>query len=106
MLKVPRDIRRGVEQYGREYIPVPRPKGFRRGKPGQCWTTALAWVRKHPEATYVEGIATIYGREYHHCWITLDGVHAIDPTWPKPGERYIGLTGTPLPNGKVRLNPK
>jgi hypothetical protein len=26
-----------------------------------------------------------------HAWVTLDGVHAVDQTWPQPGLGYFGI---------------
>jgi hypothetical protein len=47
-------------------------------------------------ATYVEGIAfpskgCFPNLALHHAWITLDGKHAVDPTWPTPGTAYVGI---------------
>jgi hypothetical protein len=27
----------------------------------------------------------------HHAWSTLDGIHAIDPTFKEPGVFYFGI---------------
>jgi hypothetical protein len=37
---------------------------------------------------YVEGFAItpIFGTPFHHAWITLDGIHAIDVTLKKAPE--------------------
>ena len=41
---------------------------------------------------YVEGFAMDNGQPFAHAWITLDGVHAIDPTLPDATRyTYFGI---------------
>jgi hypothetical protein len=85
-----------LDQRGTEYIAAPRPKGFRRQRSeGYCFGNAALIVLDHENATYVEGAAwspSCRGA-VHHAWVTLDGKHAVDPTWPyDPATIYIGIT--------------
>ena len=45
--------------------------------------------------TYVEGYASLVegggGFPMLHAWVTLDGVHAIDPTWRIAGRHCVGI---------------
>jgi hypothetical protein len=44
------------------------------------------------EGDYVEGVAVCdLGFILAHAWVTLDGVHAVDQTWPQPGLGYFGI---------------
>jgi hypothetical protein len=59
-----------------------RPKAWRQRAPKQCFRNAsnLAFDKK---CLYVEGfaLARVDGLMIHHAWVTIDGVHALDPTW-------------------------
>jgi hypothetical protein len=81
---------REVVAHGRPYVGVGRPKGYRKRKAKQCFYNA-AMLAVAGRGTYVEGYACRDGyRDWpmHHAWITLDGVHAIDPTWDDPADAY------------------
>jgi hypothetical protein len=84
---------RALEKRGKEYKGIERPKYFRRQwKQGECFYNAAEIVFKNPCATYVEGVAYhTVDLGFHHAWVTIDGVHAIDQTWPKPGIVYVGI---------------
>jgi hypothetical protein len=61
----------------------------------QCFRNARLVALTYEGATYVEGIAfSLHGSDrigFYHAWITLDGEHAVDPTWRKPGCGYFGI---------------
>src|SRR5262245_18836640 len=81
-----------VVEHGRSYIGK-RVNNFRQRARKKCFVNAgrLALERR---GTYVEGFA-MSPRSHapvHHAWITLDGVHAIDVTWPNAPEcSYFGI---------------
>jgi hypothetical protein len=78
---------------GREFIPASRPKGYRKGRDKQCFDNA-GDLALDGRGKYVEGFAVDaeLGRfAVHHAWITLDGIHAIETTWRKPGLFYFGI---------------
>jgi hypothetical protein len=54
--------------------------GYRQRKKQACFGNA-AILAMGDRGTYVEGFALNGLYLAHHAWITLDGVHAIDPTW-------------------------
>jgi hypothetical protein len=85
-------IWQAVADHGRPYIGIDRPKGFRQRALKQCYANAgrLAMAGR---GIYVEGFATIsQGDITPHAWITLDGLHAIDPTWSMaPSHFYYGI---------------
>ncbi len=98
---------RAVLELGRPFTGVVRPKGYRRGTPGQCFRKAwrLAYDRR---GTYVEGFAlTKSGLLDHHAWITLDGFNALDVTWPDPrGSFYFGIPFSLTVLGKWSVRKK
>ena len=79
---------------GKEYVAIPRPKGFRHQKEKkECFYNAYT-TAMNLRARYVEGLAFAapHGIWFPHAWITKDGVHAIDQTWSyQEGLRYFGL---------------
>jgi hypothetical protein len=84
-------IMRAVVDHGRPYIGINRPKGYRKRKDKQCFWNA-ADLALSDRGTYVEGYASTPRGVIHHAWVTLDGVHAIDPTWRDPAEcYYVGI---------------
>jgi hypothetical protein len=87
------DILDLVNSQGREFVPAPRPKGFRKMADGACFYNAMHTVLDHPEVSYAEGLAMtdVSGLYVHHAWnVDRDG-RAIDRTWPTPGKRYVGI---------------
>jgi hypothetical protein len=76
---------------GHEFIPVRRPKGYRKRKDKECFGNAVD-LALDERGKYVEGFAmTDLGLAVHHAWVTLDGVHAIETTWHEPGLFYFGI---------------
>ncbi len=69
-----------------------RPKGYRKRRDQECFYNAQM-LAIEDRGRYVEGYAQSrhLNMLVHHAWITLDGVHAIDPTWQEPGAKYIGI---------------
>ena len=58
-----------------------------------CFGNA-ATLALEDRGTYVEGFAITGTRNHlvHHAWITLDGAHVIDTTWPNAPEcAYYGV---------------
>ena len=81
-----------LEKDGKQFTPIERPKGYRRQRrQGDCFYNAASIALRDPKATYVEGVAWSMGCGFRHAWVTLDGVHAIDQTWPTPGDAYFGV---------------
>ena len=80
---------------GKEYVAIPRPKGFRHQKEKkECFYNAYSAAMKRRKVRYVEGVAFAPspGIWLPHAWLTMDGVHAIDQTWDyQEGMRYIGI---------------
>ena len=84
-------------KYGRPFAGAPRPKGFRQWARKQCFRNASKLAQRD-DGTYVEGFCAADGdgqSMFHHAWITIDGIQAIDPTLPD-AERYIYF-GVPIP---------
>jgi hypothetical protein len=84
-----------VLEYGRPFVGIARPKGYRRQwMVKQCFRNPgiLADTRR---GTYCEGFVLTpprYSLCIHHAWITLDGKTAIDVTLPDaPNYRYFGI---------------
>jgi hypothetical protein len=85
-------IYRAVLDYGRPYIGIDRPKGYRQRKAKACFGNA-ALLALEERGAYVEGFAMSFDQPaFHHAWITLDAKHAIDTTLPNATERqYFGI---------------
>lgn len=82
-----------LQERGKKFVGIERPKGFRRQwRERDCFRNSTSVAFKDKRAIYVEGVAWDLGCGFHHAWITLDGEHAIDPTWPRPGTAYLGIT--------------
>jgi hypothetical protein len=82
-----------VLEYGRPFVGIGRPKGYRRQwMVKQCFRNA-GILADTGRGTYCEGFALIEHRFLvHHAWITLDGKTAIDVTLPDaPKYRYFGI---------------
>jgi hypothetical protein len=80
-----------VIDHGRPYVGIGRPKCYRKRADKACFFNA-ADLAMQDRGTYVEGYASFGGGfPIYHAWITLDGVHAIDPTWRCPADRYVGV---------------
>jgi hypothetical protein len=85
---------RAVLRFGRPFVGIARPKGFRRQrKLKACYMNAVTMAFRGC-GTYVEGFARSgsSGIVTDHAWITLDGEHAIDQTWPDADKcQYFGI---------------
>ena len=80
-----------IAERGQEYLPVGRPKGFRKMRDKACFWNALHVASARPGLRYAEGFAlSRFGWE-HHAWVVDHQGHAIDVTWTEPGRRYIGV---------------
>src|SRR5262245_34286586 len=94
--KVRLTVEETVLKYGRGYIGIERPKGFRHQRARkQCFRNA-AEAALRGRGQYVEGYTLNRTDHLHmifqHAWITLDGVHAIDQTLPDaPAHDYFGI---------------
>lgn len=77
-------LEEAVLHFGSEYTAKPRPKGFRRGTPKQCFYNSYRLVVNRPNLVYVEGFAFLKnfaGFPIHHAWAVETGSHeAIDVT--------------------------
>jgi hypothetical protein len=92
LVDVSLDLLAALEKSGKEFTPIERPKGYRRQRrPSDCFHNAADIALRDHNATFVEGVAWNMGCGFHHAWITLDGEHAIDQTWPMPGAAYFGI---------------
>ena len=83
-----------VLEYGRQFVGIARPKGYRQWTRKQCFRNADI-LADRGQGTYCEGFVLAppdYFMLIHHAWITLDGKSAIDPTLPNAPEcRYFGI---------------
>jgi hypothetical protein len=68
-----------VLKYGRPFISVDRPKGFRLGAKKECFLNSY-YAADKGQGFYVEGYGLHEDWLFHHAWITLDGLHAVDVT--------------------------
>jgi hypothetical protein len=68
-----------VLKYGRPFISVDRPKGFRLGAKKECFLNSY-YATDKGQGFYVEGYGLHEDWLFHHAWITLDGLHAVDVT--------------------------
>ena len=89
-----------VLKFGKPYTGIARPKYYRRQwEMKMCYrNAAMVACRKPfevaPAATYAEGFAVSKsgGWLIQHAWVTLDGMHAVDPTWKNAEEHdYFGV---------------
>ena len=100
---VPPALWSALDRRGKEYVAIPRPKGYRRQQSkGCCFLNAATIATRDINATYVEGIAWSPRSRcgVHHAWITLDDEHAIDQTWQyDPGTIYVGIA---VPSADLR----
>lgn len=58
----------------------------------ECICNSLNVAMDDSSLRYAEGIAksSTLGVWYYHAWNVNDADEAVDYTWEKPGERYIG----------------
>jgi hypothetical protein len=88
-----------VFRYGRPFIGMARPKQFRPRAIKRCFDNA-GNLASEERGIYVEGFAMRLddrGYPFHHAWITVDGVHAIDVTLRDvgPDVSYFGIPFSP-----------
>lgn len=80
-----------VLKHGRAFAPQRRPKGYRLRTQKECFLNSF-YVADAGRGTYVEGFAMVNNLHFHHAWVTLDGVHAVDVTLRVPEEaRFFGI---------------
>jgi hypothetical protein len=83
-----------VLEYGRPFVGIARPKGYRQWARKQCFRNAGALANRG-QCTYCEGFVLTpprYSVCIHHAWITLDGKSAVDVTLPNAPECwYFGI---------------
>ncbi|WLA83223.1 hypothetical protein [Bradyrhizobium elkanii] len=80
-----------VQKHGRAFRPQARPKGFRLRAQQQCFLNSFH-LADAERGIYVEGFAMVNGQHFHHAWVTLDGVHAVDVTLRSPEEaQFFGI---------------
>jgi hypothetical protein len=91
-------VQDAVLKHGYPFIGIKRPKEYRPRARKKCFLNAgdiASSERRIPRPIYVEGFAIrpIGGTPFHHAWITLDGIHAIDVTLrdPAPDCLYFGI---------------
>jgi hypothetical protein len=84
-----------VLQFGREFIPAPKPVMIRWGKEKDCYWNALQVMEKHG-LTYCEGFAICDASwgTVRHAWCVDDSGSVVDNTWRKPGLAYFGIPFT------------
>jgi hypothetical protein len=93
---LPEIIRRYIGDTGgiaREFVPIKRPAGYRQRKAKACFDNCSE-LALDDRGKYCEGFAVSAESDafaVHHAWITLDGIHAIDPTFKEPGAFYFGI---------------
>jgi hypothetical protein len=85
-------VEKAVLKHGRPFTWTPRPSGYRPRAIKQCFVNAgkLAFEKR---GVYVEGFA-MAGKSsfaFHHAWITLDGLCAIDVTLRDSDVLYFGI---------------
>lgn len=72
------------------------------GREGRCFTNAARYVRAHPEAQYVEGLAWGDGLIWLHAW-AAEGDRTIEVTWPELGAWYWGVGHSICPHALNRF---
>jgi hypothetical protein len=90
-------VEKAVLEHGRPFTWVGRPKGYRQCAIKNCFANA-GILASSERGIYVEGFAMKPGNVlFHHAWITLDGVHAIDVTLRActPDVVYFGIPFSP-----------
>jgi hypothetical protein len=99
------DAELAVISRGKPFIGIERPKGYRHQRAiKQCfWNAADAAMEGR--GTYVEGFVITPADSswpIHHAWLTLDGQHAIDQTYPNaPKCYYFGIPFSAKAVGKA-----
>jgi hypothetical protein len=87
---IDQERKRILLEHGRPFAGIARPKGYRRQWALKSCYRNAAELAIRGRGTYVEGLATLSHDStllLPHAWITVDGMDAIDQTWPR-GENY------------------
>ena len=84
-----------VLKHGRAWPSRKLPKGYRRGREGECWgNSQLRLLRAPDKLIYVEGYAwsTNVGLPLPHAWLADDTGAVLDLTWENPDlATYFGV---------------
>jgi hypothetical protein len=72
-------VEQAVLKYGRPFIGMGRPKGYRQRAAKNCYLNSF-YLADADRGVYVEGYALLPGHLFQHAWITIDGTHAVDVT--------------------------
>lgn len=104
---------RFTEKRPAEFTPVPRYGTLRKMRARSCFRNAFHVASSRPGMSYAEGLAQNKdGLWIHHAWNVDAEEHAVDVTWPVPGERYVGVilstkevSGAILESGCLRWGP-
>lgn len=66
-------------KYGQAYEPQCLPKGFRMGRPKQCYYNSAVQALRKPNLIYVEGFALAGGlqNETQHAWLVERGSNKV-----------------------------
>jgi hypothetical protein len=91
-LNLPGFGQRAAFMYGKAYTWTEKPRGWRMKPLGKCFQNS-ALLALEPGVAYVEGYARRGWVFWHHGWVTLDGIHAVDVTWRDAGPEteYFGV---------------
>ena len=83
-----------VLKYGRAFIGINRPKGYRQRAAKNCYLNSF-YLADAERGVYVDGFSLLpdQGLLFRHAWITLDGIHAVDVTLrhPAPECHFFGI---------------
>jgi hypothetical protein len=89
----PRSYENVVLKAGQTYTPQELPKGYKKGRPRECYKNAYELSQSDPDLTYVEGFATpdFMPLPIQHAWCADSDGNVIDNTWKSAGNSYIGV---------------
>lgn len=91
-----------IEHDGRNWTPIPRPKGIRKRRDKACFVNCATHPRIYDHTyVYCEGLALFEINErvsmwVHHAWLGDAEGNAIDVTWSEPGIAYFGRAFDPM----------
>lgn len=100
-MKIPKKDVKLIITRGKTYKPALLPLNIERGKLSECFDWCALQAMKHPEYSYVEGLASNPEDPENyilHAWLT-DGVHAYDPTW----QATKGIDEKPVPSHYIGI---
>lgn len=86
-------------EHGRFFRPQPLPRGYRRGRPNQCYANAFDLAVRTADLVYCEGYVLFslgsQAAEVEHGWcVTADG-RVIELTLRQVGLSYFGISYRP-----------